>query len=280
MLNEPVIYLMWPRAALMQLAHDDIAPTEVESGVYGMRGARRWAGTINYLRLATSGDDEVLRPLVREVNRIHADVRVPAGHPDGRRRPAFDPGHQLWVASTWFVSIVDTYQLFVSPLDDDVIEQLYREFLPVGTLLQMKVGDWPVDVAALRSYVAYMEGDYPAHRPRSDPADPPETATPGDVATQVFSTYSLPWRHVRQIPRVRLITWGMAGAQLRSIYGIEWTPAHDVRFRRAVRTVRWKQACWPGPSRRRHGKRKAAKAVTRLKENSVYHDPLNQRSRT
>lgn len=278
-LNEPVIYLMWPRAALMQLAHDDIAPTEVQSGVYGIRGARRWAGTVNYLRIATSTDADDIRALVREVNRIHADVRVPPGHPPQRRRPAFDPRHQRWVAATWFTSIVDTYQLFISPLADDVVEALYQEFWPVGTLLQMTDADWPADVAALRDYVTYMESEYAPHRPRSDPSAPPEQATAGDVATQVFATYSLPWRYVRQIPRVRLITWGMAGPALRSIYGIEWTPDHEFRYHRAVRTVRWIQTCWPGPLRRHHSKRKSARAAKRVRENSVYHDPLNQRSR-
>lgn len=29
---EPCIYLMWPRAALLQLAHPGIAPTEIQSG--------------------------------------------------------------------------------------------------------------------------------------------------------------------------------------------------------------------------------------------------------
>lgn len=254
-LNEPVIYLMWPRSVLMQLAHPDIAATEVVSGVYGNRGAQRWAGTIEYLRVAIGGRDEHRRDLIRDVNAVHAAVRVPDDHPEGVRRPVFDPRLQRWVVATWFVSIVDTYRLLVGPLDDDTVERLYREFQPAGTLLQMGPADWPADVAALRAYVAYMEGEFPARLPRSGPDDPPEFATPGDVAAQVFSTYSLRRRYVRRIGRVRLLTWGMAGEGLRSVYGIEWTAAHDRRFERCVRSIRRLHTYWPGTLRRRHGRR-------------------------
>ncbi|MGP3708096.1 oxygenase MpaB family protein [Gordonia paraffinivorans] len=261
-LHEPVIYLMWPRAALMQLAHPGVAPTEVESGVYGIRGAGRWAGTVNYLRVAACGDDEQRRVLAREVNRVHARVRVPADAPAGGRRPAFDPRNQLWVATTWFVSIVDTYSLFVRPLDDDAVAGLYEQFQRIGTLLQMSPGDWPADLDQLRAYVAYVEGNYPAALPRSASSDP-EHVTAGDVAAQVFSTYSMPRRYVRLLPRIRLLTWGMAGERLRSIYGIEWSADHEHRFRRTVRTVaRW-QSCCPGPLRRRHGRRQARRRADR-----------------
>ncbi|AVL99842.1 hypothetical protein C6V83_05650 [Gordonia iterans] len=77
MLDEPSSCLLWPRAALMQLAHPAIAHTEVESGAYANRGTERWRATMEYLRLVAGADDETLRFLVREVNRIHASVRRP-----------------------------------------------------------------------------------------------------------------------------------------------------------------------------------------------------------
>ena len=89
-LDEPVIDLLWPRAALMQLANTSIAPTEVESGAYGNRGAQRWQATMDYLRLIAGSDDESLAMLVREVNRVHATVRVPEGTTGGP--PAHGPG--------------------------------------------------------------------------------------------------------------------------------------------------------------------------------------------
>ncbi|GAA3969599.1 hypothetical protein GCM10022231_33590 [Gordonia caeni] len=102
-LDEPSSYLLWPRAALMQLAHPSIAPTEVHSGAYGNRGAQRWRATIEYLRLLAGTDDQTLRLLIREVNRIHASVRVPEDREAaGPRRPVFDSANQSWVARRGF----------------------------------------------------------------------------------------------------------------------------------------------------------------------------------
>ncbi|MGV6992687.1 MULTISPECIES: oxygenase MpaB family protein [Gordonia] len=194
-LDEPVIYLMWPRAALMQLAHAGVAPTEVESGVYGVRGAGRWSGTVNYLRTAVAGDEDSVRDLVREVNK---------------------------------------------DLD-------------------------------------FVEGDYPATLPRST-SDDPEHVTAGDVAAQVFATYSMPWRYVRHLPRIRLLTWGMAGERLRSIYGVEWSAGHEHRFRRTVPTVRLRQGLCPGPIRRRHGRRQRIRRATRLRRTAVTDPHTNGRN--
>ncbi len=107
------------------------------------------------------------------------------------------------------------------------------------------------------------KGDYPATLPRST-SDDPEHVTAGDVAAQVFATYSMPWRYVRHLPpRIRLLTWGMAGERLRSIYGVEWSAGHEHRFRRTVPTVRLRQGlCPPGPIRRRHGRRQRIRRAT------------------
>lgn len=261
----------------MQLTHSGVAPTEVESGVYGVRGAGRWAGTVNYLRIAVAGDEDSVRDLVREVNKVHANVRVPAGTPPDERRPAFDPRNQLWVATTWFVSIIDTYQLFVCPLDDEVIDELYRQFQRVGTLLQMRPDDWPEDLVTLRRYLDYVEGDYPAALPRST-SDDPEHVTAGDVAAQVFATYSMPWRYVRHVPRLRLLTWGMAGERLRSVYGVDWSIDQERRHLRAVRTVRRWQSLCPGPLRRRHGRRQRERHAARLRQTAVTHPHTNGRN--
>ena len=205
-----MIYLMWPRAALMQLTHSGVAPTEVESGVYGVRGAGRWAGTVNYLRIAVAGDEDSVRDLVREVNKVRPD-------------------------------------------------------------------DWPEDLVTLRRYLDYVEGDYPAALPRST-SDDPEHVTAGDVAAQVFATYSMPWRYVRHVPRLRLLTWGMAGERLRSVYGVDWSIDQERRHLRAVRTVRRWQSLCPGPLRRRHGRRQRERHAARLRQTAVTHPHTNGRN--
>lgn len=269
-LDEPSSYLLWPRAALMQLAHPSIAPTEVESGAYANRGAQRWRATIDYLRLVAEGDDDTLDRLVREVNRIHATVSVPEGHDGHRsRRPVFDSDGQRWVAVTWFLSMVDTYRLLISEIDDDVLDQLLADFARVGGLLQMDVSGWPADYAGLTELVAGVERGYPPRLPRSGPDAPPEQLLPGDVAASVFSAYSLPLRYVRWAPKVRLLTWGMAGPLLRGVYGIEWTDDHQARFERQAR--RWRRALrtCPGVVRRRNGRKGRRKAARRLREYQV-----------
>ena len=270
MLDEPISYLLWPRAALMQLAHPSIAPTEVESGAYGNRGAHRWRATIEYLRLVASDDDESVRLLIREVNRIHASVRQPVDHDvDGPRRPAFDSANQGWVAATWLHSLIDAYRLMISDIDDDVLDQLVVDFERVGGLLQMTLDEWPQDYAAFLRYIEAGERTFPARLPRSDSRDAPERLLPGDVAAQVFSTYSLPFRYVRMAPTVRLLTWGAAGPQVREIYGVEWSQEHQQLFDKRVRRWRRRMAWWPGVWRRRNGRKQRRRSAERLREHQT-----------
>ncbi|WP_448222846.1 oxygenase MpaB family protein [Gordonia iterans] len=222
---------------------------------------------MEYLRLVAGADDETLRFLVREVNRIHASVRRPEGpegRPTGRRRPVFDSASQCWVAATWFRSMIDTYELFVSPIDDDVREQLLIEFARVGGLLQMDVSNWPGSCAEFDEYVRAGESRYPVRLPRSAPDASPAEVLPGDVAAQVFSTHSMPWRYLRWAPRIRLLTWGMAGPELRDVYEQEWTDRHQAEFERQVRKLGRTVSMWPGPLRRMSGRRQRRRAASRL----------------
>lgn len=273
-LDDSVSVLLWPRAALMQLADPAVARTEVDSGGYGNRASHRWSRTIEYMRVAVATDgevDETMNALVREVNRIHATIRVPqdsAGCPVAgatRRRPAFDPEFQVWVVATWCVSLIDVYQLLVSPIDDDVLDVLVADFACVGTTLQMRVEDWPRDHAALRAYVAAGESRYPLPLPSSGPGDPPEAVYAGDIGRQVFTTYSHPRRVVRQMSRIKLLTWGMAGPAVREAYSVEWTPELAEAFDREVasrrRSLALRPACW----RRRDGRRQRRRAAARLR---------------
>lgn len=269
-IDEPSSYLLWPRAALMQLAHPGIAPTEVDSGAYGNRGAQRWRATIEYLRLLAGTDDETLRLLIREVNRIHASVRIPENRgSEGARRPVFDSANQSWVAATWFQSMIDTYQLLISEIDDDVLDQLVVDFARVGGVLQMNVAEWPADYAEFEGYIRDVESRYPERLPRSASEAPPEQLLPGDVAAQVFSTYSLPRRYLRWAPKVRLLTWGMAGESVREVYGTPWSEEHQERFEQQARRLRRTLAMWPGVLRRRNGRKQRRKSAARLREHQT-----------
>jgi uncharacterized protein (DUF2236 family) len=266
-LDEPCSYLLWPRAALMQLANPTIAPTEVEEGAYANRGAQRWSGTLNYLRMVAAGDPEVEKLLVREVNRIHASVRVRGPQDAPNKRPVFDADNQRWVAATWFLSMIDTYRLLVSEIDDDVLDELLADFARVGSILQMRVDQWPSDFASFTEYVERVQATFPARLPQSGVDDDPEQLLPGDVAAQVFSAYSLPRRFVRWAPRIRLITWGMAGPQLRAIYGIDWTDATQARFDTTVRQLHRITA--RHPLRRLRARRTTRRAIAALRAASA-----------
>ena len=264
-LDEPIVMLLWPRAALMQLAHPWISPTEVESGSYGHRGWHRWEATIMWMRMAAEADPESMARYVREVNRVHAAVRVPVDEIHARR-PTFDRGNQLWVAATWFQSMLDTYTLLISEIDDDVREALLAEFARVATFLQVRPEDWPADMAAFNAYRIEQEAMFPTRIPRSDAATPPERPLPGDLAHQVFSTYSLPYRRVRQAPTTRLLTWGLAGENLRTAYGIDWSTDRQAQFRRAARKTKYRQLIIPGQLRRRNGRKQRRRTAARLRE--------------
>ncbi|EGD54784.1 oxygenase MpaB family protein [Gordonia neofelifaecis] len=272
LLDDSISDLLWPRAALMQLADSDVAQTEVDSGGYGNRAAHRWSATMEFMRMTAACDDESMALLVRDVNRIHATIRVPEddeGCPaagPGRRRPVFDPANQLWVAATWCHSMIETYRLLVAEIDEDVLDVLVADFARVGTLLQMDLVDWPADYAALQRCIRAGEARYPIPLARAAPWDPPETVLPGDVGRQVFTTYSHPRRVVRRMPRIKLFTWGMAGPQLRAAYGIDWTERHQERFEAEVaarrRHVMLTSAAW----RRRAGRKQRRRAEARLRK--------------
>ncbi|MBM7367272.1 oxygenase MpaB family protein [Gordonia hydrophobica] len=285
-LDDSVSTLLWPRAALMQLADPAVAQTEIDSGGYGNRAWHRWSRTIEYMRMTAALDDDAMAALVREVNRIHSTIRVPEDA-DGApvksaagRRPAFDPTFQVWVAATWCVSMLDVYQLLVAPIDDDVLDVLVADFARVGTTLQMRLEDWPRSHAALRQFVAEGESRYPSPLPWAGPDDPPETVRAGDVGMQVFTTYSHKRRVVRQMPRIRLLTWGMAGPALRAAYSLEWTDGHQRRFEREVVSRRRARALRPAFWRRREGRAQRRRALDRLAaQETISYSELKARER-
>lgn len=107
---------------------------------------------------------------------------------------------------------------------------------------------------------------FPEQMPRSDSAAIPERPLPGDLAHQVFSAYSLPRRLVRRAPQTRLLTWGMAGEELRRAYCIPWPQGREAEFLDLARKTKRRQAWIPGTLRRRNGRKQRRRTAERLRE--------------
>ena len=140
-----------------------------------------------WMRMAAEADPESMAMYVREVNRVHAAVRVPDDEIHARR-PTFDPGNQLWVAATWFQSMIDTYSLLVCEIDDDVRDDLLAEFAKVATFLQVREESWPADMQAFKATALGNRHDSPIGCPDRTPAQPRNIHCPGTWPTR-FSTY-------------------------------------------------------------------------------------------
>jgi uncharacterized protein (DUF2236 family) len=169
------------------------------------------------------GTEEEKAAIARMVNRAHVPVK-------GEGYTAFDPGLQLWVASTLAEVGLQMWEKVFGALDDVTVEHLYREGQIYGNALQVKPEMWPRDRAAFEEYWARTEAEF----------DSDEQIR--RYARALLSTRDAKWFVKPVIPLTSLVTRGNLSPRAREVLGLAWSERDQKRYDRVWAVVR---RCYP-----------------------------------
>ncbi|MFF4016452.1 oxygenase MpaB family protein [Streptomyces sp. NPDC001843] len=124
--NDPRWALAMIRATVLEAAHPQIGAALLDSSTFVAHPWRRLRNTLLSLQRMFGADDHVRLREAARLNRLHGRLNGT----DARNRPydAMDPGVRAWVVATLFESTVTMCRLSGQPLEQAVMERLYREF--------------------------------------------------------------------------------------------------------------------------------------------------------
>jgi len=203
------------RMVLMELAHPAIAAAVNDNDHFRSDPVQRSVVTAEAIGDVIHGSSEDAQRVSGHLAAVHARVNGP-----GYR--ASDPGLLLWVAATYFDSVLLATDLWRQSMTTGDREELFEEMSTVFALLGVLL-----NTNRSHSQCPSLCGSN-ARRAHRQPIAI-------DLARDIFWP-STKGRH--QAPMAlyyRLVSFGYLPERLRSQFGYEWTPRHE----RALRSLVW-----------------------------------------
>ena len=225
---------------IMQLSRPGVGHAVVESpvdsGKATLHPLKRARTTFTYLAVSLWGTDDERALYRRAVNGSHAQVRSTESSPV--RYDAFDPELQLWVAACLYHGVEDVHRAMFPDVGFRGENGIYEASHTLGSTLQMKPDQWPVDREAFDTY--WKEG---LQKVSIDPA---------------VHQYLMELTELRLMPAPVRIAWapvhrfftiGFLPQEFRDAMGFEWSDRNQRRFARIMRTLGVLNAVLPAPLR-------------------------------
>ncbi len=185
--------------------------------------------------------DEVLQKVHRLHERIKGELPEDAGpHPAGTSYSAFDPELMLWTLAVIADSGRAMYETMVRPLSDEELEGLWQDYAFFGELFGLPRTEAP---ATYREFKAWFDGKLAA---------PDLQATPHglEMAPLVAFRQPVPAPARGNIALQNHLIKGTLPPQVREIFGIRWSGAHEATFRAMATSHRRARRFFPRKMRR------------------------------
>lgn len=196
------------RAILLQLANPAVGHGVADHSDFVDRPLARLHGTMTYLYAIVFGTPDEVAFVRALVDRAHRSVRSTASSPV--TYDAVDPQLQLWVAATLYDSAITLYERVHGALSPQAAEDVYRDYVVVGSALQMPPELWPATRAEFRTWWdAQLTGLSVDEVTR-------------DVAHQLLHPVNVPVALRLAMPLARLVTAGLLPATVREAFGLPW----------------------------------------------------------
>ena len=213
-----VMELSWPGVG------HGVAESRVDSGNVMVHPAHRFRTSTAYLAVALLGTDDERTAYRRAVGRSHAPVHSTGESPVSY--DAFDPELQRWVALCLYRAFEDTWGLLAGEPGTRLPDPVLRECAVLGTTLQMPPDRWPADRDAFDDAwddgLAHVRIDdiVRAHLHR---------LLRGDFLPEALRRPTAPSR--------TFWTTGFLHEPFRSLLGLEWSAADQLRFEDRLRRL-------------------------------------------
>lgn len=140
---------------LLQVAEPTVGAGVEQHSNFKAEPWRRLYGTLLSLTTIVYGTTAEACAEVERLRRMHQSIRgVDA---QGRRYSALRPAPWAWVHGTLAWAVIRLNEVFRTPFTDAEVEQYWREWLDVGTLLGVRDGDLPETFAAFCTLIDETE---------------------------------------------------------------------------------------------------------------------------
>jgi uncharacterized protein (DUF2236 family) len=200
-------------AILLQLADPRVAAGVARHSRFRDRPLDRLVSTHAYLTALVFGEERDIRHVSRIVDARHARVRGDGEHPHRPAYDARDADAQRWVAATLLAVALDLEErLRGSRLDEETADALVRGYAPIAARLQGAPAGWPATRAEFDEWwdarLGLLRVGDDAH----------------SVARDLLAGTGLPSALVPLMAPVRLVTAALLPPDVRTAYGMRWTP--------------------------------------------------------
>ena len=185
--------------------------------------------------------DEVLARVHRLHKTINGTLPEAAGeHPAGTAYSAFDPKLMLWTLAVIADSGREMYETLVRPLSDQEREDLWQDYVRFGELFSLPRSEVP---GTHREFKAWFDGELNA-------PDLQATEHGLEMAPLVAFKQPVPAPARGNLAIQNHIIKGTLPPQVREIFGIRWTRAHERSFRAMAAASRRTRRFFPRQVRR------------------------------
>lgn len=198
--REGVVLLGGGRALLMQVAHPKIAAAVAQHSRFREGKRQRLLRTLRPTLAIVFGSEAQACAAAASVNRVHVSV-------NGEGYRAGDPELLFWVLATLIDTALVVHERLLRPVAPDIAESYYRDMLRAGSLLGVRRGMAPPDLAAFRRYMAAQERDLEV------------TDDARAIAADLFGGPGLTGRVAGW--GIRSVTAGLLPEGLRSAFGLD-----------------------------------------------------------
>jgi uncharacterized protein (DUF2236 family) len=188
--------------------------------------------------------DEADRALAA-VHRLHERIKgelpeAAGGHPAGSTYSAFDPELMLWTLAVIADSGRAMYETMVGALSEEEREALWQDYVRFGELFQLPRETVPPTHA---EFQAWFDAKLAA---------PELHATPHalEMAPLVALRQPVPLPARLNLETQNLIVKGTLPPRVREIFGIRWSPAHEIAFQSITLAHRQARHAMPRALRR------------------------------
>jgi uncharacterized protein (DUF2236 family) len=232
--REAVLLGAGPAALLLQIAHPLVAEGVAAHSDFAADPFARLRRTLRTTLAMVFGDGPTAERAISRLNAVHARVQGEVRDPLARtatgsvRYRALDPELLLWVQATLVVMSVRAYSRWVTPLDAEERDRLWRESRATGQRLgippEVSPASWPELLSWFERQLA--------------PGGPVVvTDTARGLAGSIVRP-PLPWVPGPMLDLALLPGMALLPASVRDAYGIPWSSRREVLARALAAGVR------------------------------------------
>jgi uncharacterized protein (DUF2236 family) len=244
--HERIVGILYGQRALLLQATDPLAFAGLTANTQGRDAPfRRLAHTAKTMETIFFGSRRDADRELARVRGLHAKVRgrisEPAGpYPAGSSYRADDPESLLWILACLADSAFLTYERFARPLGSREREAFWRDYLLVGELFGLPRSRAPASWLEFRAYMdTRLESDELHLTPQAR-----------ELGRRVAFELPVPAHRRPAMAAINLCVVGLLPERVRELYGLGWTPAHELALNSLAASMRATRPLVPRAIRR------------------------------